>query len=474
MAVYNRTKVGFVYDTMSEFIHLWRSGVEATVKFECKDGKVAFSMSSGPLGYPEDRHPKVEVKKRRRKSANRTSRNNARAARYQAAQAAQAALASHELTPSAARPVASPVLSTSLVPPGQDVEEDSGQDVPGIAPPALSSAGEDHDKTPAQSPRPLLSSATPPLHHSPPLPSNSHRELQPGSLASSGEPEQEMEHRAEQPHCEAVSEENRTSEEAVWETMESMEDEDEDATRTVYLPDLSAAPNFWDFSQKEQRKYEAAGAAAQAGHQQSRGRDHGGHASAPPEKSEDQLRDEPQTSDSLMDSPRTIINQELSSSTQSSPRVEQEASQFSSTSPSEPSSPPQSVETESESESESEFQLPNMCSSPTHSSPPLSSPRGELDGLTLERFLDIEPCSDVPPHSCREYWYTTTAEECQQIEKWLKQCGDHRTDIEWVREAGKEYPPDPFSCSLLRSLRCLEMSRTFERLKSRQEGPPRP
>ena len=285
MAVYNRTKVGFVYDTMSEFIHLWRSGVEATVKFVCKDGKVAFSMSSGPLGYPEDRHPKVEVKKRRRKSANRTSRNNARAARYQAA---QAALASHELTPSAARPVASPLLSTSLVPPGQDVEEDSGQDVPGIAPPALSSAGEDHDKTPAQSARPLLSSATPPLHHSPPLPSNSHRELQPGSLASSGEPEQEMEHRAEQPHCEAVSEENRTSEEAVWETMESVEDEDEVATRTVYLPDLSAAPNFWDFSLKEQRKYEAAGAAALAGHQQSRGRDHGGHASAPPQKSEDQ------------------------------------------------------------------------------------------------------------------------------------------------------------------------------------------
>ena len=97
-----------------------------------------------------------------------------------------------------------------------------------------------------------------------------------------------MEHRAEQPHCEAVSEENRTSEEAVWETMESVEDEDEVATRTVYLPDLSAAPNFWDFSQKEQRKYEAAGAAALAGHQQSRGRDHGGHASAPPQKSEDQ------------------------------------------------------------------------------------------------------------------------------------------------------------------------------------------
>ena len=79
----------------------------------------------------------------------------------------------------------------------------------------------------------LLSSATPPLHHKPPLPSNSHRELQPGSLAPSGEPEQEMEHRAEQPHCEAVSEENRTSEEAGLETMESVEDEDEVATRTV-------------------------------------------------------------------------------------------------------------------------------------------------------------------------------------------------------------------------------------------------
>ena len=44
-----------------------------------------------------------------------------------------------------------------------------------------------------------------------------------------------------------------------------------------------------------------------------------------------QLRDEPQTPDSLMDSLQTIINQEYSSPTRSSPRAEQEVSQFSST-----------------------------------------------------------------------------------------------------------------------------------------------
>ena len=74
-----------------------------------------------------------------------------------------------------------------------------------------------------------------------------------------------------------------------------------------------------------------------------------------------QLRDEPQTPDSLMDSLQTIINQEYSSPTRSSPRAEQEVSQFSST-----------------------------CL---------------LDSLNLQRFLNVQLCSDSPPHCCEEYWH---------------------------------------------------------------------
>ena len=65
--------------------------------------------------------------------------------------------------------------------------------------------------TTAQSPRPLLSSATPPLHH----------------------------RRWNTEQNSRTVREYRTSEEAGWETMESVEDEDKVATRTVYLPDCS-------------------------------------------------------------------------------------------------------------------------------------------------------------------------------------------------------------------------------------------
>ena len=50
-AAYNRTEAGFV----SEFIHLWLSEVEATVKIECKERKVAVSMNC-LFGRPKDLH----------------------------------------------------------------------------------------------------------------------------------------------------------------------------------------------------------------------------------------------------------------------------------------------------------------------------------------------------------------------------------------------------------------------------------
>ena len=81
-AVYSRTEEDFVSDTMSEFIHLWRSGLEASVKIKCKEGKASLNMSC-LLGHPEDHH--VESRKRRRKSVTKVSRKIARAAHYQAA-----------------------------------------------------------------------------------------------------------------------------------------------------------------------------------------------------------------------------------------------------------------------------------------------------------------------------------------------------------------------------------------------------
>ena len=57
-------EAGFVFDTMSEFNSLWRSGVEATGQVRV----YAFSMN-GLLGHPQDLH--VKVKKKRWRSVNR-------------------------------------------------------------------------------------------------------------------------------------------------------------------------------------------------------------------------------------------------------------------------------------------------------------------------------------------------------------------------------------------------------------------
>ena len=88
------TEVGFVYASLVEFIHLWRSEKDASIKINCKDGQATLSMEFN-LGNPDDQHvlfpangkSSEEKKKKRKKSksATRTARNNARAARHQAA-----------------------------------------------------------------------------------------------------------------------------------------------------------------------------------------------------------------------------------------------------------------------------------------------------------------------------------------------------------------------------------------------------
>ena len=80
------TEAGFVFATLVEFIHLWRSGRDASINIKCKEGKAALSMECN-LGNPGDQHVPVPVRvksSKKSKSVSRTARNNARAARHQA------------------------------------------------------------------------------------------------------------------------------------------------------------------------------------------------------------------------------------------------------------------------------------------------------------------------------------------------------------------------------------------------------
>ena len=72
---------GFALASVLEFFHLWRSKKKASLLIECKDGEASINFKCN-LGYPDQQHVKSKVKKR--KSVNRTTRDNARAAAYQA------------------------------------------------------------------------------------------------------------------------------------------------------------------------------------------------------------------------------------------------------------------------------------------------------------------------------------------------------------------------------------------------------
>ena len=136
------TEAGFLFATLTEFIHLWKSGKEGTLSLKCKNGKTSVKFQ-GSLGHPDTPHIQDgRGKKHRAKSVIRKARDNARAAAFQAARAPP---------PTAAPPAPTP----------------AGQDVPAPVPPALPPAGQDRDKSPPQSHQlttPSPSQQPPPRH----------------------------------------------------------------------------------------------------------------------------------------------------------------------------------------------------------------------------------------------------------------------------------------------------------------------
>ena len=82
----SNSEASFLFASLWEFLHLWKSGKEAVFNVECK-GKTASLNFSCSLGYPENPHVGKQ-RKRRRKSKSQAARDNARAARHQAKQGA--------------------------------------------------------------------------------------------------------------------------------------------------------------------------------------------------------------------------------------------------------------------------------------------------------------------------------------------------------------------------------------------------
>ena len=81
------SEAGFIFASMTEFIHLWRSGKEASINIDCKN-KQAFLNISCSLGHPDQPHiPVVKRSKKKKKSNVKAARDRARAACYQETQA---------------------------------------------------------------------------------------------------------------------------------------------------------------------------------------------------------------------------------------------------------------------------------------------------------------------------------------------------------------------------------------------------
>ena len=80
--IFRNTEAGFVTASVLEFFHLWRSKKNASLTIECKDGAARVNFNCY-LGHPDQQHTS-KPRPKKRKSANRISRGNARAAKYQA------------------------------------------------------------------------------------------------------------------------------------------------------------------------------------------------------------------------------------------------------------------------------------------------------------------------------------------------------------------------------------------------------
>ena len=86
-AIFERnSEAGFLFSSMIEFINLWKTEKEGSIKIECKKGRANLSFTCN-LGHPDaehlhtHRHQQGKVKS---KSATRRARDRARAERFQA------------------------------------------------------------------------------------------------------------------------------------------------------------------------------------------------------------------------------------------------------------------------------------------------------------------------------------------------------------------------------------------------------
>ena len=147
------TEVGFVYASLVEFIHLWRSERDASIKINCKDGQATLSMEFN-LGNPDDQHVLFPVngkssdekkkKRKKSKSATRTARNNARAARHQAATGPP--LIPHIPPRTVTSPPLTPSQETQHLPPGphsSSPEREPEKKSPARSPPSATARQED-------------------------------------------------------------------------------------------------------------------------------------------------------------------------------------------------------------------------------------------------------------------------------------------------------------------------------------------
>ena len=83
----SNSEAGFIFASLVEFLHLWRSGRKASMNIECMEGSASLSFNCN-LGHPDTPHIVGKQKKWKRKSKNRAARDNARAARHQSGQGA--------------------------------------------------------------------------------------------------------------------------------------------------------------------------------------------------------------------------------------------------------------------------------------------------------------------------------------------------------------------------------------------------
>ena len=77
------SEAAFVLASVMEFIHVWRSGNESSLVLDCKDGNGTLNFKCS-LGRPEQAHVPDGRHRKKKKSASRVLKDNARAARHQA------------------------------------------------------------------------------------------------------------------------------------------------------------------------------------------------------------------------------------------------------------------------------------------------------------------------------------------------------------------------------------------------------